>query len=110
MSRTLGALLATDIPIVRSLELTAATVQNVHYRRAIAHLSRLPAVSESAANALARPADSPQSARLQRRTVRSLRWQTWRAARRIRRVLYEEHEALEELERAVDSAEQQPKV
>lgn len=35
MCRTLGALLATDVPIVRSLELTASTVQNVHYRHAI---------------------------------------------------------------------------
>ncbi|MBI4434425.1 type II secretion system F family protein, partial [Candidatus Uhrbacteria bacterium] len=35
IARTLSGLLRTDIPIVRSLELTAATLTNVHYRAAI---------------------------------------------------------------------------
>ncbi|MDO8599346.1 MAG: type II secretion system F family protein [bacterium] len=35
ISRTLSGLLRTDVPIVRSLELTAATIQNVHYQSAL---------------------------------------------------------------------------
>ena len=34
-ARTLGGLLRTDLPIVRALELTAATLRNVHYRAAL---------------------------------------------------------------------------
>jgi len=34
-SRTLSSLLKTDIPVVQSLEITAQTVSNVHYKKAI---------------------------------------------------------------------------
>jgi len=53
MSRTLGALLATDVPVVRSLELTASTIRNVHYRRALSDAATTVAHGGTLRDALA---------------------------------------------------------
>lgn len=53
VTRTLSGLLRTDIPIVRSLELTAATLTNVHYRRALTEAAAAVARGGTLRDALA---------------------------------------------------------
>jgi len=54
ITRTLSGLLRTDIPIVRSLELTAATLTNVHYRAALVAAAAAVARGGTLADALRR--------------------------------------------------------
>lgn len=54
IARTLSGLLRTDIPIVRSLELTASTLTNVHYRAALADAAAVVARGGTLRDALAR--------------------------------------------------------
>jgi type II secretory pathway component PulF len=54
IARTLSGLLRTDIPIVRGLELTAATLTNVHYRSALTDAAAAVARGDTLGNALER--------------------------------------------------------